>query len=333
MSDIFADFFEPATPALATLGRKEAFKLLDSIVPKRSSLPVLMCVKVTGNGGYLTLEATDLDYGCNVRIENYLGFQGAAVVFWKEFKAKAGMVSVGKMEGFAVDDFPIIPDSEGEEVGDSWIEAAKKVVYAVSANTDSRLSWTGIYAHKDGVVATDGHVMQFVRGHHDIDAIVPPKLVKLLQPEPTKVQATDMVLSVTYPWGSIVSKVIEGPYPNYRQLITDTVAHQVTVPVGILRDLCKKAIDWNNSAPRIALENGGIYVYDTLGKSFKAHDLEIPEGAQIHFNPRLLLSVIKDVQEPTVSIGYRATLAGMRINFDNEKEVKLIMPLRPTENT
>ena len=63
MLDPFADLFGTAK---ATLPKADAFKLLDAAIPKRSTLPCLRRVKITGEPGYLTFEGTGL--GCAVSV-------------------------------------------------------------------------------------------------------------------------------------------------------------------------------------------------------------------------------------------------------------------------
>jgi hypothetical protein len=111
---MFDDFFEDALP---TLPKADAFKLLDAAIPKRSTLPVIMAAKVSGEGGYLTFEGTDLDIGAKVRTPNFLDFQGVAVVDWKTFKAQAGLIPVAKMDGFMIEDYPCLPEPEGKDIG------------------------------------------------------------------------------------------------------------------------------------------------------------------------------------------------------------------------
>ena len=74
MTDPFFDFFGEAK---ATLPKADAFKLLDAAIPKRSSLPCIQRVKITGEPGYLTFEGTDLDFAVSVRTGNFLDLEGS----------------------------------------------------------------------------------------------------------------------------------------------------------------------------------------------------------------------------------------------------------------
>ena len=328
MSDIFDSFFDDSEP-LPTLSRQEAFGLLNQVIPKRSSLVALRCVKVTGADGYLTLEGTDLDYGVKVRIANgSKPFEGVAVINWQDFQAKFGLVAIGDMDSMDVSDYPHIPGPTGAEVGDNWIPAAKKVVYCVSADPD-RLTLAGVYCTKDAVVATDGHRLHLVKGAYDIDAIVPPKMLKLLKDGATKVLQGAETLGAVYPWGHVVSKVIEGPYPNYRQVIPATSNIKFQVPLAALLSAAKKATELRKDGGRVSMHRKGIWAMDTDGKWHPMSSLPtLPEDVVCQLNASYTIESLKGLVG-AVTIGYRSSTQAMVLNPDSQEETRILMPLRP----
>lgn len=332
MIDPFADFFGGAK---ATLPKTDAFKLLDAAIPKRSSLPCLQRVKITGEPGYLTFEGTDLDFAVSVRTGNFLDLEGSTTVDWKEFKAKHDTFPVSDMENHPVEDYPALPEPDGELVGTEWIEDGLKVLYAVSTN-QGRLALNGVYVHADGVVATDGHRLHLVKGSHTLDAIVPPKVFKVARKlgKPTEAKATERTLHLVYPWGHIASKVIEGPYPNYKQINpaldgrTEPGRLECLIPLATLKDAASKSCEIEKAIPKLDIRNGVISISNGTGGLHSFADALTPPGFEIQFNARYLLETLATVKG-LVTVSVKAPLAAVLFNPKDTREVRILMPLNP----
>ena len=323
---MFDDFFEDAMPSL---DRKEAFRILNAVIAKRSTLPVIMAVKVTGEGGYLTFEGTDLDIGAKIRTPNFLDFQGVAVVGWKTFKAQAGLIPVAKMDGFMVEDYPCLPKPEGKDIGTQWLEDGRKVLYAVSDDA-TRLSLNGVYVHEDGCVATDGHRLHLVPGAYDCRAIVPPKVFKVCRDKPSECLVSERTVALVYPWGHIVSKLLEGPYPNYRQVVPkDFYGYKVlSVSSKTLLDACDKAKELRKEIPKVYLHSGVLEVEGAAGEWFKIQDVKMPEGFEIQYDARYLPDTLKGLG-PTANISVKSPVQATLFNRLESEETRILMPLRP----
>lgn len=336
MSDIFEDFFAGSTAPADTapanvLDKKAAFKILDLVVPKRASLPILKHVHIVGDGETLTITATDLDVGARVRIE-YLDFHGSVVLPWKEFKAQIGIVPLAQIvTTFGPEDFPLLPEVAGDEVGDTWIPEAKKVVYAV-LNNPGRFPLKGVYVHFRGVVATDGHLLHFIPGEHDFQAIVPPRILKMHLPGHTKILLKTCV-TIVYPWGTLVSKVIDAPYPQYQRVIPDLKGYRVAlIPAQLLNELCRKAVDWRKREPRIVFKDKAIWLEDSTSRLHKSTDLkDLPADFHVEFAPDQLLKSLAGaaVTGGCVEIGVHEPKRACLVDPYNTKETRIIMPLNP----
>jgi len=305
---------------------------LDQVIPKNSSLVALKCVKITGDDKYLTFEGTDLDYGVKVRTSNFLKFQGVAIVNWAHFKSHFNTVALKDMDSLAADDYPHLPEPAGEEIGTNWLEAGRKVAYCVSKDM-TRLALNGFYVHQDGVVATDGHRLHLAHGTHDTDMIVPPKVLKLAKEAPTKCLVSNNAianfLALVYPWGHIVSKIIEGPYPNYKQVIPRESSLKIQAPVAQLLEAAKKATDMRKDGGRVSMHHKAIWAMDNDGKWHQTAVLPtLPESVVIQFNGGYLIESLKGLAG-TLTIGYRSSTQAMVLNPDNREETRILMPLRP----
>jgi hypothetical protein len=331
MSDIFDSFFADEAP-LPTLDMQDAFRLLDQVIPKNSSLVAIKCVKITGDDKYLTFEGTDLDYGVKVRTVNFLKFQGVSIVNWSHFKSHFGAVALKDMDSLAADDYPRLPNPDGTEIGTNWLDAGRKVAYCVSRDR-TRLALNGLYVHQDGVVATDGHRLHLVHGAHDTDMIVPPKLLKLAKKAPTKCLVSNNAITnfvaLVYPWGYIASKTIEGPYPNYKQVIPRESSLKILVPVAQLRETAKKAVDMRRDGGRVSLHHKAIWAMDNDGKWHQIASLPtLPGGIVAQFNGGYVIESLNGLAG-TLTSGYRGPIQAMVLNPDNREETRILMPLRP----
>ena len=327
MTDPFADFFGEAK---ATLPKADAFKLLDAAIPKRSTLPCLRRVKITGEPGYLTFEGTDLDFAVSVRTGNFLDLEGSTTVVWKDFKAQHSVIPMKDMETYPIDDYPALPDPDGESVGVAWLEDGLKVLYAVSAD-QTRLVLNGIYVHADGVVATDGHRLHLVRGSHALDAIVPPRVFKAAKTlgTPTEAKATECTLCLVYPWGLVASKVIEGPYPAYKRIIPSTEGRmEALIPLVTLKDAASKACGIEKAIPKVDIRDGVVSISNGTGGLHSFADALTPPGFGIQLNAKYLLETLATVKG-LVTVSVKAPLAAVLFNPKDAREVRILMPINP----
>ena len=325
---MFDDFFEDALP---TLPKADAFKLLDAAIPKRSTLPCLRRVKITGDGGYLTFEGTDLDLAVKVRTENFLDLEGSTTVDWVEFKAKCGTFAVSDMENHPVEDYPTLPEPDGESVGTGWLGDGLKVLYAVS-DDPSRISLNGVYVSPDGVVATDGHRLHMVRGEHKLDAIVPPKvfhICKRIGALPTEAKASTRTVHLVYPWGHVASKLIEGPYPAYKRIIPETSGRmEAPIPLDTLKKAAQASAAVEKAVPKLDIRDGVISISNGTGGLHSFADALTPPGFEIQFNAKYLLETLATIKG-LVTVSVKAPLAAVLFNPKDAREVRILMPLNP----
>lgn len=327
MLDPFADFFGETK---ATLPKADAFKLLDAAIPKRSSLPCIQRVKITGEPGYLTFEGTDLDFMVSVRTGNFLDLEGSTTVDWKEFKAKHGTFPVSDMENHPVEDYPMLPEPDGDLVGTEWIEDGLRALYAVSTD-NTRLALNGAYVHADGVVATDGHRLHLVKRSHTTDMIVPPKVFKVAGKlgKPTEAKVTERTLHLVYPWGHIASKIIEGPYPAYKRIIPPIDGRmECLIPLATLKDAASKSCEIEKNIPKIDIRDGAISISNGTGGLHSFADALTPPGFEIQFNAKYLLETLATVKG-LVTVSVKAPLAAALFNPKDAREVRILMPLNP----
>jgi len=319
------DIFEPETPCLDW---PKARKILDAVVPKRSSLPILQCVHVVGNGNRLTITGTDLDLAAIVTVPNDRKIDGAHVFLWSEFKA--GIVPTDKLRTWMVEDYPTIPEAAGDDVGTDWIDGARACIHCVSTN-QTRLSLNGVCVQAVGCTATDGHRMTHVVGSHKVgEMIVPPKFLSILADDPTEAKATDRTLSASYPWGRLVSKVIEGPYPNWPQIVPkqDASCPTLTMRRNDLREVCHAARQLRKDGGKVKVAEGALWIEGQAGDYIKRPErIESFGGHAYAFNAQYMWEFCKAETGDKITLTQADPLRPITINRD-KPGVRIVMPLR-----
>lgn len=243
-------------------------------VPSKATLPCMSCVMLATDGnGSLTLKTTNLDMTLTGSCEAEVKDVGAVCVSAKRLagilgemtddvvaieaddkhQVKVSGVSCAfKLNGLPDDDFPVTPEVDGEPVeldGAVLADSLAPVLHAVSTDeTRFVLNGVCISIDNDGdvlSVATDGRRLAVCGGGSKADksGIIPTATAKLAADMAAKNDKVALTLagnSVTVEAGdrSIQSKLIEGAYPNWKQVVPNNQNHTLEMDV----DLVKTAI-------------------------------------------------------------------------------------------
>lgn len=361
----------------ATL-HQAASKLL-SIVPPKSTLPILSNILFELEKSSLALKVTDLDVSMTSTINVEAVKSGAiavpAKVFYEivrelpdfdleistyenrmEIKCGSGTY---KMSGFAADDFPKLPDVHvGRQTkmdGKILSRMIRKVLFAVSRD-ETRPALNGVLWHTadDGwnMVATDGHRLAKVT-RSDLklstqgkDIIVPPKvldnLVKLMGDEPGDVGVIINEGSIVFMLENsiLTSRLLEGPYPNYEQVIPKENNKRASMDKEILQAAVKRVAILSNSLThqvKFGLKTDELELLAT-NFDFGGEAKEIikivyaSEAMDIGYNANYILDILRQTDGAEVIFDLNTpTTAGIvrsAEKLENESYFFLVMPLR-----
>jgi DNA polymerase-3 subunit beta len=231
---------------------------VQGVVSTRSTLPILSNVLLEARDDKLWLTTTDLEVSMRCSVKADISEEGASTFPAKRFFSVVRElpdddieVSVGdkdeasikcrsaffKIVGLPAEDFPTIKTlGKGfhytvEQT--AFREMLKKTVYAVSTD-ETRFVLNGILMSFKGdkltMVATDGRRLALVEDEveipdeAEIDMIVPTKAVQTImnvlgEEGGLKIQTKENQVSFEFGDISLVSKLIDGTYPNFRQVI------------------------------------------------------------------------------------------------------------------
>jgi DNA polymerase III subunit beta len=248
----------------------EALQQVQNVVSTRTTLPILSNVLLQANETELYLTTTDLDVGVRGTCEAHVDKAGATTLparrvfnIIRELPSSEIQIDVDgknaasirsgqsffKILGLPEDEFPPLPKFEGAKVvtmrQKDLRDGLRKTSYAISTD-ETRYVLNGVlFSFKDNkltLVATDGRrlamaeiELEFPRSHES-DLIIPTKAVTELQRLLTddgdvKVSMSNGQIAFDLNKTLLVSKLIEGNYPNYRQVIPGEAKERVKLDI------------------------------------------------------------------------------------------------------
>lgn len=249
-----------------------------SVVPPKSTLPILSTILLEAKGDTLKATSTDLDMSIAASVKAQVFSEGSVCIPAKRFNdivrelpADEVRIAVedyrvkvecarGKyaISGMDPADFPKMPSFKSEHRftlhSDVLKKGEKRCLYATSTD-ESRPVLNGVlfqlFPNELRMVATDGHRLAKASFSGDFvkektEAIVPPKALRqAVKIAPEEGGPVEIALSKSYilmEMGNsvICSRVLEGPFPNYEQVIPKETNKKLTVNRDELIDAIKR---------------------------------------------------------------------------------------------
>jgi DNA polymerase-3 subunit beta len=367
------DFQVAREPLLRALQR------LQNIVEPRQTLPILANVLIEAREGDLRLAATDLEVGARVAVPGSVSRSGAItlaarklVELVRELPAQPvafallenGWVKITcggarfSLVGLPADEYPPL-DVDGIE-GTLGIEAGLlrtmvgRTSYAMSQD-ESRPFLNGLFltARKQELrlVATDGHRLALARSAVDADVemagIVPRKAVQELTRVLSGAERIDLAVGaskffVRTEGFELVSKLVEGQFPNYEQVIPKSSPLRLVVEreplLAAIRRVAVVADDRTRPV-RLTATDGELRLSAQSQELGEAEET-LPAGYRgdelaIGFNARYLLDALGPMERPWAVMGLKDGLSPGVLSGAAEKEGApddeyrcVIMPMR-----
>jgi DNA polymerase-3 subunit beta len=209
----------------------------------------------------------------------------------------------------------------------------------------------GIYASfKEGkmsLVATDGRRLAMVENDlefpasNECDVIIPAKAVnelqRLLKPEgDVLMRLNDSQVSFEINGSLLVSKLIEGNYPNYRQVIPSNTTERVEVGreafLETVRRVSILATDKSNSVKLAFGANTVNVMANTQDVGEATEQIDVKYAGKefaIAFNPEFLMAPLKNLSTENVYIDMIDEMSPGVVRIDGSF-LYVIMPMRVT---
>lgn len=342
-----------------------------NLVEKRTTIPILSNVLLSTDDGKLTCTATDMDASVTATTDATVTKHGATTVNAALFAQVVNKLPKGKLitlsedngkltvqSGSATFDFATLNADDFPELASDKFEAEFtahgddfKRLFDLSAfcqsTEETRYYLNGVYLHShDGharAVATDGH--RLARIDSDIQAgfpavIVPRKIVgelrKLIQDGDVTVQISATKIRVTAGDTVLLSKVIDGTFPDYTRVIPQANGNMFKADAGDMKaasDLVALMSSERTKAVRMSFAAGECKMEVAGADSNKGCEVVSVEqdgdDMVIGFNARYLAESLQHVTSDNVvlRLGGAGDAAVIQPEDDNSV-LYVVMPTR-----
>jgi DNA polymerase-3 subunit beta len=356
--------------------REQLRGALDAIVPvisTKTTLPVLGNVLLQARDGAVKFVATDLDTGISVSAPSETATIGDALVPAKRLQEIAKQMPDGairfaaagddrvtvesgksrfKLMGLPTVEFPSFPKLDFPGTAVVPAGAVRQMIDGVSfaaARDDSRGAICGVsweFGPKTmRMVATNGHrlaLMTSPGGSAKAQLIVPPKALDLFRriytTDDVAVQVATSPTHIGFLAGEtfLFSRLIEGPYPNYSQVLPKENNRSVIVDRAALLAAVRRVsiiADSQTKSVRITGSTAGLKVAVKTPDLGEASD-EVAgawegESIEIGFNASYLMEILKQAPTDQVKLTFKAPERPATIEPVGESTwYGLLMPLR-----
>ena len=251
-------------------------------------------------------------------------------------------------------DFPKLPE-EGEQpltIPAPAIADTVEVVARAASRDDMRPVLTGVLVSAEGgemtMVATDSYRLAVKRTELEpaiesrLEANIPARALRELgrvvgADEVDEVRVSLLPNQAVFRAGAILlnTRLIDGQFPNFRQLLPESYEHDVRLPREEFLDVARRVsqLAQRNAPLRLSLAQGELTVAastpdvgdaeESMPASFEGEPLEIG------FNPEFLKEGIESVEGDEVMLRLISPLRpGLLQPVDNEDFRYLVMPIR-----
>lgn len=258
--------------------------------------------------------------------------------------------------GLPADDFPILPSIDSKSTfiikQDLFKNMIKQVGFSISSD-DNRPVFTGILMEIENgsirLIATDTHRLAYRSGkikNMDLDlaksVIIPGKTLNELtrimnsDSEELKIAFGENQIVFEMPGIRLISRLIEGQFPNYKQVIPQGCKTKIKIKTKELLEATERAsllakeganvIKLNINSEKMIINSNS----PEIGKIEEQINIEMEgEEAQIAFNSKYLIDVLKVIDVDEILLELTGSLSpGIIKPLEGEDYVYLILPIR-----
>lgn len=350
-----------------------ALAAVSRVASSKTSLPILSNILLKTDSNRLLIAATNLEIasvyhiGAKVEDEGTLTIPARLVSEFINNLPKGNVVlktegtklniSSGNykstINGVVSDEFPTLPTIEASQsitIGSSLMKQAINQTVITASHDDTRPVLTGVFCHTfEGKVyfaATDGYRLsekEIIDTKEDVKALIPAstlqEIARVLTDDIDEVEMMFDDSQVRFSMGDveITSRLIDGNFPDYQQLIpkkTDIVANLKTAELVRVTKI----------ASLFARESGGSVTIHTdttknvvsihsvasqLGENTSEAEAEVDGEGSVTLNSRYLLEALGCVESSSITFGFSGKLAPCVIRpVGDDTYQHIVMPLK-----
>jgi DNA polymerase III subunit beta len=272
----------------------------------------------------------------------------------KRLQVKAGK-SRFNLQTLPAQDFPLMVLNEGETVQlqvtqQQFKQLVAKTQYAMAAQ-DVRYYLNGLLLMVEGnelrAVATDGHRLAFAAQTLDneysrMEMIIPRKTILELNrlladnAEPLLIAMTANQLKFKFGNVNLVTKLIDGKFPDYQRVIPATLRNQLLVNRTTLMQAMQRVAILTNEkfrGVRLLLSEGSLKIVAANAEQEEAQEeIEVDysgDALDVGFNVGYLLDVLNNMGTENVLWSFNDANSSSLITLPGNEQFKyVVMPMR-----
>jgi DNA polymerase-3 subunit beta len=343
------------------------------IASTRNTLPILSNVLLKTIDNRLCVAATDLNIAVTQFIGSKVSDGGAITVPARltqdfisslppgiiELKLEETKLKISTdqhkstINGTSADDYPVMPKiKNGREwkINSETLKKALNQTIVAASNDDARPVLTGVNFHSDSgelhIVATDSYRLAektLGKEKDPINVLIPASslqdLLRILDTSAEDVQITSDDQQILFKTGDaeLVTRLIDGKFPDYRKLIPSKFETSAVVSRTELANITKVS-------SLFARETGGSIILEVDGDndeiSIKSLASQLGENSaktkakakgsgQITLNSRFIIDALNTIDTEEVFIGFNQKLEPFILKNTSREDYKhIIMPLK-----
>jgi DNA polymerase III subunit beta len=350
----------------------EALQIVQRGVSSRPGIPALTGVLMEAeSGGRLTLTTTDLEVSARLAVDVQVNEEGTILVPARlladmvkslsdapvDFDADQGQARIscaayeGSLRLLPAEDFPCLQGPAGTKVvveASRFAEAVSQVARAASRD-EARPVLTGVLVevNREGVtlVATDSYRLAVreltATAEGEAKAIVPERAMSEAGRAASAEEKGEVELfldasQVSFRVGalSLTSRLIEGEFPNYRQLLPEAYESRLIVGRQLLIDAVRRVglLARDTTPVRMEFNALGVRLSSSspdLGQAVEAVEAKYEgEDVTAAFNPTYLADGLAAAVGDSVRLEVRDGLKPGIVKGEGEEFTYLVMPVR-----
>jgi len=327
----------------------EGIQIVQNVVSQKSTLPILSNMLLeTSKKGALKLNTTDLDLGVSCEIPVDTVEEGSITIPAKRFSEIVKELPIGditltvkknnqidiegnncrfKLIGLPKEEFPKFPefkDKEAIQIEQGMLKEMLRMTSFAVSHEESRYVLNGILMEisEDNfcIIATDGRRLAKINKKlstaikKEISLIIPIKAIQEInrnlkdEGEISFVGGPNQVL-FDINGVLIATRIIEGEFPNYRQVIPKPVSPKIKINCQALLSSIKRAnllATPDFQAVKLEVFKDKMVVSKTTPEVGESRE-EIPveyggTELMVGFNPLFLIDVLKNINEETIEV-------------------------------
>ncbi len=352
-----------------------ALGVVSRVAASRTTLPILSNILIKAEKNTLTVSATNLEIGITCTVAGKVDELGSITVparlmtdfvsnlpdgnidLWLEGSALhiKSEKYASTINGIPADDFPTLPAIEGAEkktIPASDLKSALQQTVFAASGDEARQVLTAVYTHshegKLYLVATDSYrLAERAVGDNksDFGLLVPAstyqELLRTIDDNTTEIAYShdDAQVMFETPDVQIISRLIDGTYPDYRQLIPRegeiefTISRSDFINITKVSSLFAKesagsiTLDVDDDKQEVSIRS----IASQVGENTSRADATVKGSGNVTLNSRYLLDGLNAFSGDTLTFSFSSTTSPCVITSADKKDANylhVVMPLR-----